>query len=261
VNEGTKSDDVADDSEWIAGAMYDSEIEWFVHQLLDAKCDLLIECGRQDAISTRRFAEKLGTRGVEIFSIDFDDDPVRFDACQNRLRGHNVTLVSGDVHVHVPRLIEQHRDRRIAVLQDAAKGWEGLSTLLAAAFYEHVAVIAQHNLHLGHSSREFFLKLSPNPAFLEYGDCSVAMQLRHKEASSAKLRALTDRPIDHSSLGIIRLDGDRRGQFKEVFGAIVRDMRGWNSLDTYRRWQVGDLEGVPRLRKRVRTSPLRFMRR
>jgi hypothetical protein len=261
VNEDRTNRDFLRDSEWIAGAMYDSEIEWLVHQLIDAKCDMLIECGRQDAISTRRFAEMLGKRGVEIVSIDFDDDPGRLAACQNRLRGHNVILISGDVHVHVPRLIEEYSDRRIGLLQDAAKGWEGLSTLLAAAFYDHVAVVAQHNLHLGQRSREFFLKLSPNPAFLEYGDCSVAKRLRREEASSVMLSAITDRPIDHSSLGIIRLDGNKRDQFKELFEAIGTDMRGWNSLDTYRRWKAGDLDGVPRLRRRMRTSLLRFMRR
>ena len=40
-------------------------------------------------------------------------------------------LVSGDIHIEVPRILRRCGGKRVAVLQDGPKGWEGLATLLA----------------------------------------------------------------------------------------------------------------------------------
>lgn len=248
-------------TDWLAGAMYDSELRWLLNRIIALGCDTVIECGRQDGISTSRLAAELEPLGVKIYSIDFDDNPTRFDACQKRLAGTQVELVSGDVHLKVPALIRSSPSSAIAVIQDAAKGWEGLATCLAAAFMPKVRMVAQHNLQLGHHTRSFVMQLAPNPAFLEFSDDEDAKAMRREEAGSSWLKEKSERPVDHSSLGIIELDGGKRDQFVATYDAIGHAMGPWNARSVFEAWQRGEDAVVPAIAKRARYSISRFKKR
>lgn len=248
-------------SRWLPGAMYPSEVIWLTSQLVVQRVEVVIECGRQDGVSTRYLGELLAAHGVSIFSIDFDDDAARLESVKQSLSGLNVVCVSGDIHWHVPQLLNQNRGRRVAVIQDGPKGWEGLSTLAAAAFCDDVVMLAQHNLQVGHRSRTYFGLMACNPPFLEYdAQATMAHELRSEEQREPRFEE-SNRPRDHSSLGICSLDSPLRPAVLENIRALDSMMGPWSALKTVQRWKVGDFDHVSRLRRHQRYSWYRFKAR
>src|SRR5262245_2985023 len=123
---------------WRPASMFPSEMAWLIENVERAGCDLLVECGRHEGVSTEVLASYFWGSGTSLISIDFEEDRRRARRARERLRQYDVELVSGDVHVEVPRILKRSPGKKIGVLQDAAKGWEGLTTLLAAAVSKNV---------------------------------------------------------------------------------------------------------------------------
>lgn len=248
-------------SRWLPGAMYPSEVIWLTGQLIAHRVEVIIECGRQDGVSTRYLGELLAANGVSIFSIDFDEDAARLARVKQSLSGLNVVCVSGDIHWHVPQLLKQNLGRRIAVVQDGPKGWEGLSTLVATAFCDDVVILAQHNLQVGHRSRAYFGLMACNPPFLEYdAQATMARELRLEEQREPNFQE-SNRPRDHSSLGICSLDSPLRSAVLENIRALDPMMGPWSVLKTVQQWKVGDFNHVSGIRQRQRYSWYRFKAR
>jgi len=246
---------------WLPGAMYPSEMIWFADQVIAHQVDVLIECGRQDGVSTKTLGELLAAQKTAIFSIDFDEDRQRLERVKQSLQGLNVTCVSGDIHSQVPRLLEQNKGRRIAVLQDGPKGWEGLSTLISAAHNEDVVLIAQHNLHKSHQSRTYFQLIVCNPPFVEHEKNAVlANELRRRELLDSAF-AKSNREVDHSSLGICSLEKELRSLVLENIRYADALMGPWSAVRTAEAWAAGKIEHVSRLRRRQRFSWYRFKKR
>jgi hypothetical protein len=240
--------------------MYPSEMIWLSEYVASHGVDVLIECGRQDGVSTRTLGELLG-KDTTILSIDFDEDRARLESVKESLRGLNIVCVSGDIHQRVPELLRQYAGRRIAVVQDGPKGWEGLSTLVAAAHSKDVVLIAQHNLHKGHRSRAYFQLLASNPAFLEYDATAVlAQRIRAREQTDDGF-VRSNREVDHSSLGICSLKGNLRQAVLENAHELDGVMGPWSALATERAWNAGRFSRVTKLRSRQHFSWYRFKRR
>lgn len=247
--------------DWRPGAMYPSEIMWLYDQIVAHGLEVLIECGRQDGVSTRALGNLLRSHNVELISIDFDEDQQRLAKVRQSLAGLNVRCVSGDIHSQVPALLRANAGKRIGVLQDGPKGWEGLSTLLACAFNQDVALLAQHNLHVGHRSRTFFNLIVCNPPFLEYDPYAAEPQReRAAEIGDARYRE-SNRDVGHSSLGICSLNGALRPAVLENVTALDHSMGPWSSIRTRMSWEAGDFEHVAKLRRRQSHSWYRFKRR
>lgn len=238
---------------WRPGAIYPEELAWLVWHFREMGCTTLIECGRQDGVSTEILAESLPKS--RIVSIDLDADPARAAAAEQRLARHrNVELLTGNVHRVVPQLLQAHPDERIAVVQDAAKGWEGLGTLLAAALFDNVALVAQHNLHEGHQTRDLFLALAAAPCFLEQAPDAPpeAMALRPRESN---------RPTDHTSLGVLRMEPEQRRAVLFSCATMARSYGPWNPCRIRAAWLRGELDAVERITSRARFTWARFKRR
>jgi hypothetical protein len=246
---------------WLPGAMYPSEILWLYDQIVLHRVEVLIECGRQDGVSTRGLGTMLAPHGVKIFSIDFDEDGERLAKVKQSLVGLDVECVSGDIHRHVPLLVEQNRGKRIAVVQDGPKGWEGLSTLLACVFNEDVVLVAQHNLHVGHRSRAFFSLLACNPPFLEYDPQAVLAQATRQHELGDARYAGSNREVDHSSLGICSLEGPLREAVKVNLGEIDKLMGPWSAFKTEAAWRTRNFDHVSILRKSLPRRLYRFKAR
>ena len=250
---------------WLPGAMFPSELVFLAQSVHASGADLVIECGRQDGVSTWTLASMFAGTHVEIQSIDFDEDPERLAQAKARLIGLNATCVSGDIHVVVPELLDamgarSGAGRRVAVVQDGPKGWEGLATLLSAAHDEAVVMIAQHNLHRGHRSRRAFEQLSSRPCFLERaapGDERLA-RLREREMDAAWT---PNRPVDHTSLGVIELDPAGRSYLMRVLPGLRRAMGPWHPDRVLEHWRSGDLDYCSRVRRRSRWTLERFRKR
>ena len=246
---------------WLPGAMFPSEIAWFLRRFIDSGADTLIECGRQDAVSTLAFGRFFQGTGVKVLSIDFDSDASRAAAARKRVEGLDVELISGDIHQHVPRLVMSLADRRVAVLQDGPKGWEGMATLLAASTHPNVRLIAQHNLHKGHVTRELFQYLALQPAFIEHlaDPSSYAAIIAAERAAIA--RKAPNRPVDHTSLGVTEMTGAQRDAIVRSF-AVLKSLYGyWNPGRVAAAWKDGRLDRVTRMRSQARYRLARFQAR
>jgi hypothetical protein len=238
--------------------MYPSEIAWFIDNVERSGCDVLIECGRQDGVSTEVLAAFFHGSGTALVSIDFDNDPLRARRARERVREYDVELVSGDVHEEVPRILRRSAGRKVAVLQDGPKGWEGLATLLAAALSDDVLVIAQHNLHHGHVTRAVFQMLSLHPAFVEYAEDHDRFEpLIAAEREALRTKNL-NRPLDHTSLGIMRTDPIQKRVIEESFRVLKSEYGPWNPARVVSAWKGDDFGYVGRLRSRLRFTPARF---
>lgn len=245
---------------WLPGAMFPSELFWLVERVRAAGIDTLIECGRQDGVSTWTLAQLLP--GTDILSIDFDDDRERFERVRRDLEGLRVTCVSGDIHARVPQLLRASESRAVAVVQDGPKGWEGMGTLIAAGFDPKVRLIAQHNLHLGHRSRTAFQMYAMAPCFLEDaqpGD-EFYSELRRREMSELPEKA-PNRAIDHTSLGLMDVDGTQRDHLIRAASLLRRVTTPWDPIRIAKMWAAGDDDHVSRVRKRARYTRTRFQRR
>ena len=262
----TASIDALFDS-WLPGALYPSEMLWLLKNIEQARPDIIIECGRQDAVSTKVLGRYFDASGVRIFSIDFDHDRARLERTRRALGDLPVTCCSGDIHIQVPRLLREHSGRKIAVVQDGAKGWESMATLLAATYCPGVSLVAQHNLHVGHVSRAVFhvlAMLTKGPCFLEFSDdepaCDQARAARERERADSRFNT-ENRPNDHTSLGVIQLTDASRDVLHGAIDVLETVFRPWSPKLVHDRWLADDLSYVPRLRRRTRFSLARFKRR
>jgi len=247
-------------TDWIDGAMLPSEIMFLQEKILASKCDLIVECGRQDAYSTVILGNFAKKHNIEVLSIDFDDNKVMLDNSINKLLGLPVKCISGDIHFHVPTIIKDHSERRIAIIQDGPKGWEGLSTLLAAVFYDQVMLIAQHNLHIGHKSRNYFSSIPGGlNAFLESTNNEELLNFRRKELNFFKDKK-TLREVDITSLGIISLDKDRNDIKRFIFYS-KEFPKYWSPINTYINWQINNLDYVSKLKSGLKYNLARFITR
>jgi hypothetical protein len=247
-------------TDWVDGAMLPSELMFLEKELLSSDCNLIIECGRQDAYSTVLLGEFAKLHSLNVLSIDFDDNLELLRKAEGKLKGLPVKCISGDIHAWVPKLIKENMNRRIAVIQDGPKGWEGLSTLLASTFFENVVLLAQHNLHLGHKSRDYFCSLpGGDNAFLESRKDEDLIEFRKIELEFFRNRK-TLREVDITSLGIIKLTKDR----DKVINQILLEKgfpKYWSPKKTYENWQKNNYEYVGKLRASLRFSFARFIKR
>lgn len=215
--------------QWLPGAMYPAELKWLKTAILREDVDLLIECGRQDGASARWYHENLP--GVDVYSIDLDDRPEILENSKRNLAGTSVKAITGDVFVEVPLIVRNNPTKRIAIVEDAVKGWPGLGLLLSCAFYENVVILAQHNNHVGHRTRALWLKLTEGRAFLESSENSETASSLRKWVSSNNAESSTfNRESDHSSLAIIGLDKTGRIKLVDAILRLNKTFGHWNPI-------------------------------
>jgi hypothetical protein len=136
-----------------------------------------------------------------------------------------------------------------------------LVTLLAAAVSDDVGMIAQHNLHHGHVTRAVFQMLSLRPSFVEYAeghDRFESLIAAEREALRAKN---PNRPLDHTSLGVMLTDTVQKRFIEESFRVLKPVYHPWNPAQVVSAWKHEDFGYVGRLRTRSRFTPARFKAR
>jgi hypothetical protein len=247
-------------SNWLNGAMLPSEIFWLQKNILEIGCDLIIECGRQDGFSTLILGEFAKENNIKVLSIDFDDNVDKLNSCVKKLEGLPVECVSGDIHFHVPRLINEFPEAKICIIQDGPKGWEGMATLLASVFYDQVKLIAQHNLHVGHNSRSYFISIPGGDcSFLEDSKSADLLNFRKEEICYFE-KVKANRNLDLTSLGIIKLDKNRKAAIKYLYE--TSHVTGyWSPINVFVNWQFGNFSFVSKLRKDLKYKLSRFKKR
>lgn len=191
---------------WLPGAIYPPELEWLKWHIKKTNVDIIIECGRQDGASALWYFENFPT--VEIYSIDLDDRVAVKKNSEKNLQKTSVKAITGNVFEEVPKIVRANIDKRICIIEDAVKSWPGLCLLASTMFYENVSIIAQHNLHTNHRTRQYWINSSRDPVFIEQSsDHEIKNSL--KKWISEQDTSDFNRPYDESSLGVIDLTKNR----------------------------------------------------
>lgn len=191
---------------WLPGAIYPPELEWLKYHIDKTNIDIIIECGRQDGASALWYFENFPT--IDIYSIDLDDrDQVKKNSDMN-LQTTSVKAITGNVFEEVPKIVRANMNKRICIIEDAVKSWPGLCLLASTMFYENVSIVAQHNLHVGHRTRQYWINSSMDPVFLEQSSDNEIRNSLRKWISEQDKRDF-NRPYDESSLGVIDLTKNR----------------------------------------------------
>lgn len=131
---------------WLTGAIFPTELVFFM-----AKCELLgvkniIECGRQDGYSTEVLAEFVEERGGQLISIDWELEVERAAACRKRLeRYKNLSLEKGDAFAVFPGLLPRVDNQPYACLFDGPKGWPAALLGLGSALNPNLKLLSMHN--------------------------------------------------------------------------------------------------------------------
>jgi hypothetical protein len=220
---------------WIEGAIFPSEMAFFLASCDVERVRVVVESGRQDGYSTEILGDWASRNGAQIISIDLEQDAARAAVCRQRLARWPIEVIKGSAYAEFGRWMRRRSDRRVAFLADGPKGWPAISMMSAAAT-EYLQIAALHNLNVGTGERNFFEEIGDRSVF--YEDAIIKpgprwLALREQELRDTRATE-TARSLDVSSLGVLVLDADRRRKFRNAwrpeFGfhqpAIVRTL--WN---------------------------------
>lgn len=228
---------------WVEGAIFPSEMAFFLAACETLGVRAVVESGRQDGYSTEILGRWAVQRDVEIVSIDLEQEPDRAADCRQRLRSLPLTLVKGNAYSEVGAAVRRLAPRPTAILVDGPKGWPALS-LVAASLEQHVRLVSFHNLADWVPQRQWFVSRGgrfyedeipePGPSWSE---------LRRREIEHTRSVGAV-RSQEVSSLGILTLDDERAARFRSSWGpqfglhqpAVVRML-----------WQVAGFSLTPKL--------------
>jgi hypothetical protein len=220
---------------WMEGAIFPSEMAFFLASCAVENVSVVVESGRQDGYSTEILGDWASRSGAQIVSVDLEHDAARAAACRQRLAHWPIEAIKGSAYTEFGRWMKRRSDRRVAFLADGPKGWPAIS-MMSAATTDHVQVVALHNLNVGTAEREFFKGIGGR--FVFYEDAIVEPGPRWLSLREQELRVVratgAARSLDISSLGVLALDARRRSKFRNAwraeFGlhqpAVVRAL--WN---------------------------------
>ena len=207
-------------STWLEGAIFPSEMAFFI-----ASCEVfgitrVIESGRQDGYSTAILADWAERSGAEIISVDLELDAGRAAACRARLRGKPVTLIKGSAYSSFGKASFSDPEKPTAFLVDGPKGWPALS-MMSAALTPGTRLVAIHNLAEGLPTRDLFLRLGGPSVF--YEDALIDPGPRWRTLRKFESELLTARgavrDLEGSSLGVLALEGEALQKFSGLSGA------------------------------------------
>lgn len=88
--------------------------------------DVIIESGTAAGVSTETLARFLHGTGTKVYSIDRGGYQELIPVAAKRLQPFNVTLIHGDSHLELPRLVLRHPGRSIGIFVDGPKGESAL---------------------------------------------------------------------------------------------------------------------------------------
>lgn len=198
--------------EWCEGAIFPREMAFFLARCSATGVKRIVESGRQDGYSTRVLGEFGRRTGVEIISIDYEEDKPRAERCRQRLSHLPVTMIAGNAFSEIGRTL-QASTKKTALLVDGPKNWGAVSILCAAAFFPQVAILAMHNLDVGFKTRRFFAGLSSEPVFYEKFLCDSVNGGAWEKLGEKECRLVEEWAAARSGLstiGVVALTEDNR---------------------------------------------------
>lgn len=208
---------------WVEGAILPSEMVFFLSRCEEMDIQCVIESGRQDGYSTRLLGEFARRQGIEIYSVDTENDRIRADNCRKRLVEYReLHLLKGNGLSVLGRLLEGISDSPTAVLVDGPKGFLAMSLLFASAGYRQVKLVAMHNLERGSTGREIFEHQADQPVFCEAFASQAGEywhSLKNTEIAFCIPRGMA-KPPEHSSLCVMPISVIVRSRLSSLFHPV-----------------------------------------
>lgn len=215
---------------WVEGAIYPSEMVFFLASCVASGVELIVESGRQDGHSTEVLGEFARQTGMPVKSIDIEFDRDRGERCRKRLAHLPVDMIVGDGFEEVGRLVMQ-TNKPLALLLDGPKLWGAISILSAAASWPCVRLLAMHNLDAGYTTRAFMEKEVGEPIFYEDIIADSAnmpnwTELRQQETTHI-IGIMGDRAQPVSGLGVIVVTTQNRARLSHFRHSYFRTYPPW----------------------------------
>ncbi len=209
---------------WVEGAIFPTELVFFLASCEAIGVRYIIESGRQDGYSTRILGEFARRTGARAASIDYEEDAERGRRCRARLADYPIDLRIGSAFELLGQMVNESSIGPIALLLDGPKGFSAVSVTAAAATDPKVALISFHNLEADKPYRYLLETVADAPIFYEEvlgdGGDNWSTLRRAEIAHCTKLGA--QRSLAHSTLGVIHLGSAERRKLKRLWGTSFR---------------------------------------
>jgi hypothetical protein len=209
---------------WVEGAIFPTELVFFLASCQAIGVRYIIESGRQDGYSTRILGEFARRTGVLAASIDYEEDAERGRRCRARLAGYPIDLRIGSAFELLGPMVRESPAAPIALLIDGPKGFSAVSVTAAAAADPKVALISLHNLDPGKGYRRVLETVAGAPIFHEevLGDVGENWSALRRAETAHCARIGTQRSLEHSTLGVIHVGDAERRKLKRLSGSSFK---------------------------------------
>jgi hypothetical protein len=209
---------------WVEGAIFPTELVFFLASCEAIGVRYVIESGRQDGYSTRILGEFARRTGVLAASIDYEEDTERGRNCRARLQGYPIDLRIGSAFELLGSMIHEAPAAPIALLIDGPKGFSAVSVAAAAAADPRVVLISLHNLDPGRGYRHVLEAVAEAPIFYEevLGEIGDNWSTLRRAEIAHCARIGTQRSLAHSTLGVLHVGDAERRKLKRLSGASFK---------------------------------------
>ena len=227
---------------WNQSAMFPSELVFLLAFCEHAGIKRVFESGRYEGYSTERLAAYAEREGADVYSVDLESRPDIAARGRERLSKYpSVHLTKGDTFHVLGHIMQSHAGVPAALVVDGPKLFGAISVLFAAAAFPWIRVIAMHNLdpRAQPDVAAFFTHAAGRPQYYEdhATDADRAFaRLRTNELE--RLSPLVRRPLDHSSLAVMKLDDARR---ERLLWTLDRRFQRHQPIAVYWRWRLRHL--------------------
>jgi len=218
------------------GAIFPSEMAFFLYSCDMTGVAAIIESGRQDGYSTAVLASHGDVRGIPVISIDIELEPQRAQVARERLaRFKTLDVRRGNSYRLVPRVL-RNLPGPVALLIDGPKEHEAIYLSAAAAAFGSVGLVAHHNTEPGTRWHPHFIARFGEAGFFEQSDLARDPDAPGFRQWEREFTRDTNRDLAQTSLAIARLSPE---------GPKLRHLRGpnaWHTLNAtslYLSWRAG----------------------
>jgi hypothetical protein len=230
---------------WNQSAMFPSELVFFLAFCEHAGIKRIFESGRYEGYSTERLAAYAEGEDADVYSVDLESRPDIAERGRERLSKYpSVHLIKGDAFQVLGNVMQSHSGVPAALVVDGPKLFGAISVLFAAAAFPWIRVIAMHNLDAADhpETADFFTRVAGRPRYYEdYATNPDGEFARLRAGEIAQLSAKVQRPLDHSSLAVMKLDDAVR---EKLLWTMDRRFGRHQPLILHWRWRLRHLLGI-----------------
>lgn len=152
---------------YFPGAIFPSEMAFFLHSCDGAGVAAIIESGRQDGYSTAVLGRFGDEHALPVISIDIELDPQRAQDARVRLgRYESLKILLGNSYRLIAKFLRT-LPAPVALLIDGPKEHDAIYLSSAAAAYGPIALVGHHNTEPGASWHPHFAERFSEAKFFE----------------------------------------------------------------------------------------------